>query len=135
LNLTKTTTVQPKELRSFGLIVGGIFALIALWPMVVRGLEVRWWAVGVSGALLFPAVIAPKILWPLHCAWMFIGHVLGWINTRIILAIGFYGILMPVGVVMRLAGKDPMCRKYNIRLASYRMTREVRAGAHMRQQF
>ena len=34
----------PKQLRSFGLTVGGIFALIAAWPVIIRGEDVRGWA-------------------------------------------------------------------------------------------
>ena len=34
----------PKQLRSFGLIVGGIFAFIAVWPVIIRGGDVRGWA-------------------------------------------------------------------------------------------
>jgi len=135
LNLTKEKHVPPQQLRSFGLIVGGIFAVIGLWPALIRGMEARWWAVGVAVILLVPALVAPKLLAPLHRGWMFVGQILGWINTRIILAIGFYGILMPVGVVMRLMGKDPMCRKYSEGVPSYRVARTSRLGAHMRQQF
>ena len=133
--MTKTKQVSSQELRSFGLIVGGVFAVIGLWPALVRGMDVRWWAVGVAVVLTIPALVAPKILAPLHRAWMFVGHILGWINTRIILTIGFYGILMPVGVVMRLMGKDPMCRTHSERVHSYRVARTTRLGTHMRQQF
>jgi Saxitoxin biosynthesis operon protein SxtJ len=133
--LTKTTIVSPQQLRSFGLIVGGVFALIGLWPMVVRGMDARWWALLAAAVFVIPAVVMPSTLRPLHRGWMFIGHILGWINTRIILAIGFYGIVTPVGIVMRLTGNDPMRRTYNAQADSYRTTRTARAGAHMRQQF
>ena len=50
------------------------------------------------------------------------GNVMNWINTRIILGILFYGMFLPIGVVMRLFGKDPMHRKLDRELPSYRVT-------------
>jgi hypothetical protein len=44
---------------------------------------------------------------------------LGWINTRIILGIFFYGILFPVGLVLKILRRDPLARKVDRRAASY----------------
>jgi hypothetical protein len=123
------------QLRSFGLLVGSLFALIGVWPMVIHGEAFRWWAMALAGLFILPALIMPWCLRPIHRAWMFMGHVLGWINTRIILAIGFYGIMMPVGLAMRFVGRDPMQRQYIAEITSYRVTRADRHGRHMRQQF
>jgi hypothetical protein len=46
--------ITRKQLRSFGFTVGGIFALIALWPLIIRADNPRWWAVVVAGCLLVP---------------------------------------------------------------------------------
>ena len=129
------TDIDPKQLRSFGLIVGGIFALIGLWPMVWRGSDPRWWAIVSAMLLIAPAMTVPRILAPVHRAWMFVGHILGWVNTRIILAIGFFGLVTPVGFFMRLAGKDPMRRRYEPAVPSYRVAKPSRTGSHMQQQF
>jgi hypothetical protein len=123
------------QLRSFGLIVGTIFIVIGFWPMVVRGQDPRWWAVLSGGLFILPALAFPGMLSPIHRIWMIIGEALGWFNTRIILAIGFYGIVMPLGLTMRLFGKDPMRRRYSPNVSTYRVTREVRPGDHMRKQF
>jgi hypothetical protein len=54
-----------KHLRSFGLIVGGIFALIGLWPVLIRSAEPRLWSLIVATFLILPAVIYRQILfWP-----------------------------------------------------------------------
>jgi hypothetical protein len=54
--------ITSKQLRSFGFTVGGIFALIALWPLVIRAEDPRWWAVVVAVCLLAPAAVFPKSL-------------------------------------------------------------------------
>jgi hypothetical protein len=56
--------------------------------------------------------------------WMKFGHVMNWINTRIILGLLFYGIFLPIGALMRLFGYDPMHRKLDSGQTSYRVTSE-----------
>jgi hypothetical protein len=124
-----------KELRSFGLIVGGIFAGIGLWPAAVRLAEPRWWAVIVAGLLILPAVVCPSTLfWP-HKGWMFVGHILGWINTRIILGLVFYAIVTPIGIIRRMLGKDPMGRQTRPELDTYRIIRDSRPASHLTKQY
>ena len=129
------TNIPRKQLRSFGLIVGGVFVVIGLLPVLWRGADPRWWAIAAAVLLIVPAMTVPQVLGPVHRGWMFIGHILGWVNTRIILAIGFFGLVTPVGLLMRLAGKDPMRRRYEPGVGSYRVDKASRTGSHMQQQF
>ena len=57
---------EAKLIRSFGLIVGGIFLLIGLWPLAVRAEATRLWAVGIAAGLLLPAVLFPPVLTPIY---------------------------------------------------------------------
>ncbi len=127
--------IDRKQLRSFGWLVGGIFALIGLWPALLRGEDLKVWAIVVAGLLTIPALVLPKSLRPLYKIWMTAGHILGWINTRIILSIIFYGLFTPMGLVMRLFGKDPMRRQFESAASTYRITRQPRPSSHMRHQF
>jgi hypothetical protein len=127
--------ITHKQLRSFGFTVGGIFALIALWPLIVRAEDPRWWAVVVAGCLLVPAVVFPKSLTWVYKGWMALGHVLGWINTRIILGFVFYFVVTPIGIVRRLLGKDPMGKRLRPDLESYRVPRNPRPASHLRRQY
>lgn len=114
--------ITIKQLRSFGMTVGGVFALIGIWPVIFRNQDPRWWAIVVAGCLLLPALIFPKSLLWIYKGWMAVGHVMGWINTRIILGLVFYAVVTPIGMVRRLLGKDPMGPKAEPRpgqLSSY----------------
>ena len=92
--------------------VGGIFLLIGLWPFIWRQEAIRVWVV-VPGALLAVAgLMMPGLLKQVYQGWMWVGHVMGWVNTRIILGILFYGIVTPMGLVMKLTGRDPMRRAF-----------------------
>ena len=111
--------ITTKQLRSFGLTVGGVFAGIGLWPLVIHFAEPRWWSLIVAAILVLPAVIYPQSLfWP-HKGWMLVGHVLGFINTRIILGLVFYVVVTPIGIIRRMLGKDPMGRQLSPELDSY----------------
>jgi hypothetical protein len=127
--------MSNQKLRSFGYSVGGIFALIALWPVMVRSEDPRLWAMVVAGCLLVPAVVFPKSLVWVYKVWMAVGHVMGWINTRIILGVVFYVIVTPVGVLRRWLGKDPMGRQLRPDLDSYRITRKPRPASHLTKQY
>jgi hypothetical protein len=66
---------------------------------------------------------------------MAMGHILGWVNTRIILGILFYVEVTPIGVIRRMLGKDPMGKKIEANLKSYRINRTPRPASHLRQQY
>lgn len=127
------TPVKP--LRSFGFLVGGVFALLGVWPRLVHGAPWRLWALALAALLVVPAAVAPRLLAPVHRVWMRVGHWLGFINTRIILGVAFYLVFTPIGTVMRWCGWDPLGRRFDRAAASYRIPREPRPGEHMRQQF
>ncbi len=127
--------VTPKQLRSFGFTVGGIFVLIGLWPLLLRAADPRWWAIVVAACLIIPAAIYPTSLaWP-YRGWMLIGHLLGWINTRIILGFVFYLVVTPIGLYRRWLGKDPMGRQLRPDLDSYRVPRNSRPSSHLTKQY
>jgi len=129
------THPSSKELRTFGLIVGGVFGLVGLWPILFRHAPPRTWALTLALLLAIPAALYPSLLAHPHKWWMRLGHVLGWINTKLILSLFFYIILVPVGLVLRAIGRDPMQRRYDPEASSYRQQRQARPGSHMWHQF
>jgi len=126
---------QKKQLRHFGLIVGGLFGVIGLWPVVARSEGPRLWAVALAVALVVPALVLPSSLTYVHRVWMTAGEALGWINTRIILSVVFYVLVTPMGIVMRRLGRDPMQRRLEPGLVTYRAPKPARSAAHMTRQF
>src|SRR5688572_16240389 len=127
--------VAKPQLRSFGLIMGGAFSVIALWPMVYRGQSVRLWALAIAVAMTVTGLVLPQILRPIFRVWMALGAILGWVNTRIILSLVFYGLILPIAIALRLAHKDALLRKYDKQAASYRIPRAKRPASHMERQF
>jgi hypothetical protein len=85
--------------------------------------------------LLVPALLAPRVLAPVYRIWMTAGEALGWINTRILLGVVFYGLITPMGLIRRLRAEDPMRRRHDPAAQSYRVPKPPRPGAHMNRQF
>jgi hypothetical protein len=126
---------KPKklaQLREFGFILAGglslIFGVIGPW---LRNHPAPIWLWMVNSILVAFALLAPKTLAPIEKLWLRLGNVLGAINSRIILTIVFYGLFTPMGIAMRIKGHDPLGRKMNSSLKSYRATTKPRAGKHM----
>jgi hypothetical protein len=125
-----------KQLRSFGLMVGGIFALIGIWPLVFRQQVPRWWCIALAAYLAASAVIAPVSLHWVYKRWMWLGTVMGWINTRIILGLAFFGLVTPMGLFRSwLLHKDPLGRRLQPEADSYRVRREARPASHLTKQY
>jgi hypothetical protein len=94
--------------RKFGLTVGGaflLFGLLALW----REHPTAAAALGAPGVLLIlGALLAPSWLAPVQRYWMAVGMVLGAFWSRVLLGLFYYVVVSPVGLVMRLVGRDPL---------------------------
>jgi len=109
----KTSPPTPRELRRFGLLVGGIFDALALWMLYRSGWTSTGGIVfaGVGTALILLGLAVPRSLAPVHGFWMGLALVLGWINTRIILGALFYTVFAVTRLALALARKDPMHRR------------------------
>lgn len=130
------TNPDRKELRNFGLITGGltpVFFGLLLPRIFGHGYPLWPWIAG--AALAASGLLLPIILKPLYLVWMTIGHYLGWINTRIILSIMFYLVILPFGTILRLLGKDPMRRSLGGKEKSYRVNSSATDKSHMERPF
>ena len=120
--------------KGFGLVFAAAFAIIAVWPLTGDGEGVRTWALGVAVAFVLIAFVAPKALAPLNRLWFRFGMLLGRIVTPIILAFLFYLTVTPVGIVMRLRGKDLLRKRIDKSADSYWIRRDDPMGT-MKNQF
>ena len=125
-------SMTPAKLRQFGLLVGGLFAfLFGLLPGVFGSGHWAVWPWVMGAALVVPALVAPTSLRPIYAGWMRVGLVLGAINTRILLFIVFCLLIVPIGAMMRLTGRDPLQRRIDRSARTYRITCDDRARGNM----
>lgn len=98
--------------REFGLLVGGVFALLGSW-WIYRGKFANAAHVTLPlGALLIVfGLFWPRALLLPNKAWMLLAEGLSFVTTRIILGLVFFMVMTPIGVVKRLSGWDPLNRR------------------------
>ena len=104
--------ISKKQLREFGLLIGFGFPILIGWLLpLLLGHQFRTWTlwIGVPGLLI--GFTAPRLLHYPYKGWMLLGHVLGWINSHIILGLVFIFVLQPIAYIMRLKGYDPLKTK------------------------
>ena len=98
--------------RSFGILFFFVFLIISLWP-ILNEENIRLWSILISLIFLFLGIINSKILTPLNKAWIRFGLFLGNIISPMVMAIIFFGVVTPTGVVLRLFKKDILKLKKN----------------------
>ena len=113
--------LDDRGLRNFALVtavlVVGLFG-IAL-PLVF---ELAWplWPWLLAALLVLPGLVAPRLLNPVYKMWMRFGLAMNRIVTPVIMGAVFYLMFFPVGLLMRVFGRDPMQRKADPARESYR---------------
>jgi hypothetical protein len=126
-NELKIPELDKRGLREFGLVTGGVGAALfgLFFPWL---LERPWplWPWVLFGSLAAVGLVTPMLLGPVYRGWMRFGHLASRITTPLIMGLIFYGVFWPLGVVMRLKGRDTMKRSYDKESASYRVTSETK---------
>jgi hypothetical protein len=127
------------DLRKFGLLFALVLAMLfgVLVPMLRHGAELSAWPAWpwiAAAAIAAWALAHPRSLTLLHTPWMKFAAVAQWVNTRLIMLLLFYLLVLPIGLLLRLFGKDPMQRKFEA-AGSYRVPSETRDPDHVERPF
>lgn len=117
------TPQTQSDLRKFGLILAsciiGFFGL--LFPLLHgKDIQLMTWPWLLALVLAVVSLASPAILRPLYTAWMFLGKILGFINTRIILGVIYLVFFTPAALALKLLHRDPMQRNFDAEAPSYR---------------
>jgi len=117
------------------LIAGTVIAAIIVWKyghgdegwQIGNALQNdTWkWFLGSGVGLFIMSYVAYPVFKPIHIGWMKLAFVLGWFMTRVILSIFYYLILTPIGLVLRIGGKDLLDTKINRDAKSYWIKRKL----------
>jgi hypothetical protein len=100
--------LTAREGRRFGLTVGGaflFFAGITWW----RGHETATMVLGaLGGALALAGLVLPTHLGPVERAWMALAHAISRVTTPIVMAVMYFVVLTPVGLLRRRFASNPV---------------------------
>lgn len=119
----KDENLKQSSDRFFGLTFFVVFLIIALWPLLKHG-PIRLPLLGIALGFLAVSLIAPALLGPANRLWLKFGALLHSITSPIILGIMFYLVILPIGLIMRLLGKDLLRLKFDRASSSYWIRRE-----------
>lgn len=125
-----------RELRKFGLVVGGVFVaigLLFLWRHPSRTPYFAW----PGGVLMGLGVILPQALKWVYIVWMSLAFVLGFVMAHVILTLLFFLVITPMGLVARLTGKDFLSLKLDRDAKTYWLprTEKVKKASDYERQF
>jgi len=114
----KQIKATSKNIINFGLLIGGITAVIGIITLLFRKPDFMY-LIPIGFIIMSLGFIMPKLLKPVYFVWMAFSVILGFISTRIILAILYYFIITPIGLFFRITGKDLLNTKYDKKAVSY----------------
>jgi hypothetical protein len=124
----KELKTGTRELRNFGLLVGGVFALLGLLFMV-RGKAAYPWLLTPGLLLVAFGAIAPRTLKYIYLVWMGFALAIGFVASNVILTVFFFLVITSIGLLARLAGRDFLRLKLDRQAKSYWIPREHRSKA------
>lgn len=122
------------DLKKFGLTLGIFFGLVA-GLMLWRDQENYLYFLGVAGFFVFFGLVLPNTLKLIHKIWMGLAFVMGWVMSRVILTVLFFLAITPIGLLLRISGKDLLDLKCKIKKDSYWNDHENRAKEDYDNQF
>lgn len=122
--------LDRQGLRRFGWMLGGFlagaFGLLVPWLWGFERFPVYEWFV-VGAVFVVWATVAPGSLRLVYYPWMHFALAIGKVVNTLILAVVFFIFVAPMGIVMKMSGRDPMRRKLDKAASSYRVKSTIPA--------
>ena len=118
--------------RSFGIVFFVVFLIIGLWPIINNG-DIRNWSVIISAIFLVLGLLNSKVLTPLNKAWFRFGIFLGNFIAPIVMAIVYFLVVTPIGILMKIVKKDLINLKKNNNKSYWIEKNEIKSS--MKNQF
>lgn len=118
-------TFTDGELRWFGplfLLFSGMIGAVVRWRFDSPQLATWVWALG--GATVVVYYLFPQSRRTIFMAWLGAVYPIGWVLSHILLGVVFYFVVLPIGLLLRLARYDPLTRKFDQKVTSYWIERE-----------
>mgnify|MGYP001023485822 FL=1 len=104
--------------RSFGILFFIVFSIISIWP-ILSGNELRLWSFIVAIIFLIMGITKSRFLTPFNIAWIKFGELLGVIISPLIMGLVYFLVVLPIGILMRVLGKDLLSLKFNKNIETY----------------
>ena len=128
----KNDKIKISSNRSFGIVFFVLFFIIAIFPLLNDG-NIRIWSAVLSIIFLILGLMNSSILYPLNKIWFKFGILLGKFVSPIVLGIIFFFVVTPIGILMKILGKDLLNLKNNNEKSYWIKRSEIKSN--MKDQF
>jgi len=122
-DFSREDTVKVGSEKAFGIVFAVVFAIIGLWPLI-DGAPVRLWSLVVAGIFLVLAFLLPQTLRPLNLVWFRFGLLLHKVVNPLVMGFLFFSTVLPIAIILRMVGKDPLHRKFDAAAETYWIKRD-----------
>ena len=131
--MTSDSKIKISSNRNFGLVFFVVFLIVALWPLK-HDEDVRLWSLGLSIIFFILGILNSQLLTPLNKLWFKFGMFLGLIVSPIVMGIVYFLVVTPIGIFMRLLGKD-LLKTSKAKNASTYWIKRIEKQSTMKKQF
>ncbi len=121
---------KSKQLQSFGKIALIASAVISLLLYLLKGVAIQWVLIILAfGFIVFViSMISLKLTKIIYLGMILVTLPIGFVVSFILLAAFYFLLLTPLGLIFRLIGRDPLCRKFDLNAKSYWLSRQPPKG-------
>jgi len=110
---------EIKDLRQFGAVLAGILLVFGVVNFLKGRIYWYPWFFGLSVIMVVLVMASPQKIRPVFIVFTKVAHIIGWVNTRIILALIYFILITPAAIIMKILGKDPLNKKTDKNKMSY----------------
>jgi large-conductance mechanosensitive channel len=130
--MKQDTNIKISSNRNFGLVFFIVFLIVSIWPLTYDE-PVRFWSAIISSVFLILGLMNSKLLTPLNKLWFKFGMILGAIVSPVVMGVVFFLVVTPIGLIMKIMGKDLLNKKYDKKKRTYWIKRDQLIGTMKRQ--
>ena len=123
--------LSREEIKQLRIVAGALLALVTLITAIryslrgyPEGTPVGLILIAIAAVVFVVALVSPKPLGPAFRCWMVFARAVGWFNARLLLSVLFYVVFTPIGLIMRLIGRDALKRDFDCDSVSLWIPRE-----------
>ncbi len=116
---------SDRDLRWFaiGQFLGVGFIAAELWVYLFGYWKISGLMLAASAIVAISGLVLPQSIRWVYVGWMVAVFPIGWVISHLLLAAIFFGVIMPIGLILRVLGRDPMQKSFDRSASTYWISR------------
>ena len=114
----KKKELELKRLKEFGVLMAAVLTGISA-VLLFKGRSTSLYTLIAATLFLVPAYLSPLTLKPVEKVWLAFGEKMSMVMTTVLLVLTYFLVMTPIGLFLRLTGKDLLDQKLEPEAKSY----------------